>query len=191
MLHDMTIDDAIGTIVLQEFRLHAADTTGEAARIVASFPNGAGPGVPLLTSIDDKRDVAIVRAIHAGEKAGTEPARRGELDQLVASWQPPQRYAPRISERSTRPPASYRLAVTESGINGAVPDPLAAVSDHDAVGGTSTALDLLWVGVPIGTYAGLLILVGNEGDTDRTRPDPRAWPLPLSSFLGVRIYSGG
>ena len=186
----MTVDDAIGTIVLQEFRLRAADTSGEAARIVAAFPNGTGPGVPLLTSIDDACDVAVVRAVHSGERAGTDPAQRGMLDRLVASWRPPQRFTPRISERSTRPPSYYRLAVTGSGINGAEPDQRAATLDDAAEAGPSTPLDLLWIGVPIGTYAGLLILIGNKDEARASRPDPRDWPLPLSGSLGVRIYAG-
>ena len=186
----MTLDDAIGTIVLQEFRLRAADTLGEAARIVAAFPNGRGPGVPLLTSIEDERDVAVVRAVHAGETAGTDPVRGGRLDRFVASWQSPQRFTPRISERSTHPPSYYRLAVTGSGINGAEPDRLAATFDDAAEAGPSTPLDLLWIGVPIGTYAGLLILIGNTDEGHTTRPDPRDWPLPLSGTLGVRIYAG-
>ena len=186
----MTVDDAIGTIVLQEFRLRAADTSGEAARIVAALPNGAGPGVPLLTSIDDACDVAVVRSVHAGEHGGTDPVRAGTLDRLVASWQPRQSFTPRISERSTRSPSYYRLAVTGSGINNVVPDRPTAISGDAAAVGPSNALDLLWIGVPIGTYAGLLILIGNEDDAHASRPEPRDWPLPLSDPLGVRIYAG-
>jgi hypothetical protein len=86
------------------------------ARIVARFPGGIEPPVPLLTSIDEHRDVALVRALHAGEKLETDPAHRAALDHLVASWQPVKHYGPRIAERSKTPPSHYRLAVTESGI---------------------------------------------------------------------------
>ena len=186
----MTTADAIETIVLQEFRLRAADTSGEAARIVAAFPNGTGPGVPLLTSIDDERDVAIVRAVHAGQEPDEDPAQRETLDRLVASWQPVQRYAPRIAEGSTSPPSYYRLAVTGSGINNAEPDPVTKISERMVDNATSTPLGLLWIGVPLGSYAGLLILTGGGDDAHTSRPDPRDWPLPLSSYLGVRIYAG-
>jgi hypothetical protein len=43
-------------------------------------------------------------------------------------------------------------------------------------------------GSPLGPSAGLLILLGNDDDRHTIRPDPRDWPLPLSSDLGVRIY---
>ena len=38
------------------------------------------------------------------------------------------------------------------------------------------------------THAGLLTLVGSDGDELAMRPDPSVWPLPLSRPLGVRIY---
>lgn len=186
----MTTADAIETIVLQEFRLRAADTSGEAARIVAAFPNGTRPGVPLLTSIDDERDVAMVRAVHAGQEPEADPAQRETLDRLVASWQPVQRYTPRITEGSTSPPSYYRLAVTGSGINNAEPDPVTKISEGVPEDSTSTRLGLLWIGVPLGSYAGLLILTGGDEDAHTSRPDPRDWPLPLSGPLGVRIYAG-
>jgi hypothetical protein len=184
----MSIDDRIDTFVLREFRLRAADGAIEAARIVAAFSDGIQPAVPLLTSIDDGRDVAVVRALHAGEMADADPLERAALEPLVASWQPARRYGPRISERSENPPTYYRLAVTESGINtpdsrhaaGPAPDPKETRS--------STRLDLLWIGVPIGTPAGLLTVIGSDGDELATRPDPGAWPLPFSRVLGVRIY---
>jgi hypothetical protein len=34
----------------------------------------------------------------------------------------------------------------------------------------------------------MLILLCNDDDRHTIRPDPRDWPLPLSSDLGVRIY---
>ena len=182
----MATDDRINGFVLQEFRLRDADSTGEAASIVAAFPGAIGPAVPLLTSIDDERDVATVRALRRGETAAGHPAQRAALDPLVASWQPLKEYGPRITEHSERPPAHYRLAVTESGINNVAAD--AAVPRGLPDVGTSTRLDLLWTGVPLGTYGGMLILLGDDEDLRTIRPDPQDWPLPLSSDLGVRIY---
>ena len=185
----MTTDDPIEAFVLEEFRLHTADTAGRAARIVASFSGGIEPAVPLLTSIDDRRDVAIVRGLHAGEQKETDPRQRAALDALVASWQPVKEYGPRITERSAQPPTHYRLAVTESGINNAEPEtePPEPVPRGPAGGGTTTSLGLLWIGRPFGTYAGLLTLVGSD-DRPSASTKPPDWPLPLSRALGVRIY---
>jgi hypothetical protein len=184
----MATDNRIEAFVLEEFRLHAADTAGNAARIVASFSRGIEPPVPLLTSIEDDRDVAIVRGLHAGEQTETDSQQRAALDPLVASWQPVKQYGPRISERSASPPTYYRLAVTESGINNAEPEPPAPVPRGLAAAGSmSTRLDLLWIGRPLGTYAGLLTLLGSD-DRYIGTSEPREWPLPLSRSLGVRIY---
>jgi len=187
MVGHVTNDDPINTLVLQEFRLHAADTAEEAARIVATFDPGAEDVVPLLMSIDDRRDVATVRALHAGDTADDGLAQRAALDPLVASWQPAKQYGPRITESSDSPPSYYRLAVTGSGINNA---PAAAVAAQSpvSVGGAPTRLDLLWIGVPLGSYAGLMILLGSGHDEDIARADAREWPLPLTDQLGVRIY---
>ena len=184
----LVTDDPINAFVLQEFRLRDADAAGEVARIVAAFPGGIEPAVPLLQSIDDERNVATVRALHIGETAEGDPRRRAALDPLVASWQPLKKYGPRITERSERSPSHYRLAVTESGINNVAADRFEAIPRGLADVGTSTRLDLLWTGVPVGMYAGMLILLGDDDDRHTVRPDPHDWPLPLSSDLGVRIY---
>jgi len=173
--------------VLQEFRLRAADPDGVVARIVAARSSGREPAVPLLTSIGDRRDVATIRAFHAGEPAETDAAQRAALDPLVSSWASPKHYAARISERSQSSPWHFRLAVTESGIN--VEDEAFAVSGPGptADGPTSTPVGLVWIGAPVGTYAGLLVLVGSYDDPDGAR-QADGWPLPLSRELGVRIY---
>jgi hypothetical protein len=46
----------------------------------------------------------------------------------------------------------------------------------------------MWVGAPVGTYGGLMVLLGSYGDQVTGRPEPREWPLPLSRQLHVRIY---
>jgi hypothetical protein len=184
----MSSDRPIDTFVLQEFRLHTADVSGEAARIVATFAGGTEPAVPLLTSIDDSRDVATVRRVRAGQKLEVDPRERTALGALVATWRPLKRYGPRITERSERAPTYYRLAVTESGINETTSGQAAGVprtSDHP---GSTTRLGLLWIGLPLETHAGLMTLVGGDDDARTTRPDPRVWPLPFSRSLGVRIY---
>lgn len=175
----------IGTIALHEFRLHAADRSGAAARIVAGFPSHTGPGVPLLTSIDDERDVAIVQGLRGRDESDLD---RGSLDPLVERWRPVTRYEPRIAERSVVPPSSYRLAVTESGINDAQPEPTTGQAPDDPFESATSPLGLLWIGNPVGTHAGLLTLIGNHADASTQRPDPLEWPLPLARRLGVRIY---
>jgi len=77
--------------------------------------------------------------------------------------------------------------VTESGINNAVPEPLPPIAQGVSPDGPSTPLGLMWIGAPLGTYAGLLILLGSD-DRGTRRSDPRRWPLPFSRALGVRIY---
>jgi hypothetical protein len=181
----MNADDPIDTIVLHEFRLHAADTSGAAARIVAGLSHGTGPGVPLLTSIEDERDVAIVHGLRASEELAMD---RTALEGLVERWQPVGRYEPRIAERSVIPPSSYRLAVTGSGINGEEALPVAPRAGGDSMETTMTPLGLLWIGTPVGTHAGLLTLIGDNEDRPSPRADPLEWPLPLARPLGVRIY---
>ena len=185
----MMSNGPITALELREFRLNAADTAGEAARLVDLFPGGIEPAVPLLVSIDDRRDVAIVRAVHASERAETDHVQRGSLDPLVTSWQDVKRYGPRITERADGAdgsPSYYRLAVTESGINDADEDAFAVPQFADDA--TSSPIGLLWIGVPVGTGAGLMVLLGNGDAAHVEGPDPRDWPLSLSRGLGVRIY---
>lgn len=179
--------DGIKRFVLQEFRLSKADTDGAVARIVSSSQHGLEPPVPLLTSIADRRNVAVITALHADEAPVPDAAQRAALEPFVWRWRAPTEYSPRINERSESPPSHYRLAVTESGINDAAADPAPSTETHDA---PSTHLGLLWIGNPVGTHAGLMVLLGDDRPLGETRA-AREWPLPLSNFLGVRIYEGG
>ena len=186
-VHNMPIADPITVLVLQEFRLRAAHHAAAAARIVAASPSGIEPGIPLLTSIEDGHDVATLRALHAGETTEIDEGERAGLDHLVSSWAAPKEYAPRVTERSQSPPSSFRLAVTESGINVGVAPP--THRDHSAeTAATSLAIGLVLIGAPLGTHAGLLILLGGYDEPRARGGDPFGWPLPLSRDLGVRIY---
>lgn len=186
MVQDMSIGNPIRVLVLEEFRLRAADVDGAAARIVAESQHGIEPAIPLLTSVEDRRDVATLRALHAGESTESDAAQHAALDHLVSKWAVPKQYGPRVTERSQSPPSSYRLAVTESGINaGGAPRRPLVVEDET----TSRAIGLLWIGAPVGTHAGLLVLLGSYDDDIRAvGDDSPGWPLPLSRDLGVRIY---
>lgn len=182
----MPTKNPIRLLVLEEFRLRTADVDGTAARIVAESRHGIEPAIPLLTSVDDQRDVAMLRAVHVGETTETDAAQHAALEPLVSSWAAPKHYGPRITERSQSPPSSFRLAVTESGINaGGRPRPEGLAADQRS----SRSVGLVWIGAPIGTHAGLLVLLGSYGDDPRAVGDDTVgWPLPLSSDLGVRIY---
>lgn len=188
MVRDMSTEDPIRVLVLEEFRLRDEDIDGAAARIVAETPHGIEPAIPLLTSVEDRRDVATLRALHAGESTESNAAQHAALDRLVSNWAVPKHYGPRITERSQSPPSSFRLAVTESGINGGGRNPVPA-PDGSSADETRRAIGLLWIGAPVGTHAGLLVLLGSYHDDPRTVGEgPLGWPLPLSSELGVRIY---
>jgi hypothetical protein len=185
----MSTDNPIQVLVLEEFRLRAADVDGAAARIVAASPHGIEPAIPLLTSIEDRRDVATLRALHAGETTEIDAVQHAALEPLVSSWTVPKHYGPRITERSQNSPSSFRLAVTESGINagGATP-PVTLSTELAGAGTTNHAVGLVWIGAPVGTHAGLLVLLGSYDDPGKIGSDPSGWPLPLSRDLGVRIY---
>jgi hypothetical protein len=186
-VHNMATGDPITVLVLQEFRLRAADDAAAAARIVAASPPGIEPAIPLLTSIEDQRDVATVRALHAGETTEIDETERAGLDQLVSSWAAPKKYGPRVTERSQSPPSSFRLAVTESGINAGVAPPTHPDGPAEKQA-TSRPIGLVWIGAPVGTHAGLLLLLGGYDEPRAAGDDPSGWPLPLSHDLGVRIY---
>jgi hypothetical protein len=177
----------VDVLVLEEFRLHTADTDGAAAAIVSAASKHIRDPVPLLTSIDDPRDVATLRTVTAGAPDANDPRNDRALGALVENWQPVKRYRPRIAARSQQTPSSsFRLAVTESGINDEpVAPPGASVGEPTA----GDPIGLLLVGIPEGTHAGLLVLVGRDdpGSVAGSH-DGTGWALPLSRELGVRIY---
>lgn len=182
---DMTRFDGFEVLALQEFRLHAADTDGAVARMVATTSHQADGPVPLLTSIEDPRDVATLRRVIAGAPDSDGPRGHTAFGPLVETWQPVKRYVTRVAERSDDAPSSFRLAVTESGINDeTVAPPVTSVAQPTR----GERIALLWIGRPEGTHAGLLVLVGRSEDPLAVSRDSPSWPLPLSSRLGVRIY---
>lgn len=183
----MATSDPVTMLVLQEFRLQSADDALAAARIVAASAAGTEPAIPLLTSIEDRRNVATLRALRAGETTEPDAVERAGLDQLVSRWAPPKQYEPRLMERSQSLPSSFRLAVTESGINagGTRPLPDNEGAQHDTA---NRAIGMVWIGAPVGTDAGLLVLLGGYDQPRAAGDDPSGWPLPLSRDLGVRIY---
>ena len=185
MVQDVSTSDPIQLLVLEEFRLHAADLDGAAARIVAASPRGIEPAIPLLTSIEDRRDVATLRALHASERSETDAVQHAALEPFVSSWAAPKHYLPRIAEHSQSPPSSFRMAVTESGISTSGLPAKKTVQQSRGNEAPGQAVGLVWIGAPVGTHAGLLVLLGSYEPSGR---DSSGWPLPLSRDLGVRIY---
>jgi hypothetical protein len=181
----MSTDDPIQLLVLEEFELSSGDAHGAVTRIVERSRRGREPRMPLLTSIEDRTNVAVLRGLHAGESSEPDAAQHAALDEFVSSWQAPKHYGPRITERSESPPTYYRMAVTESGIND--PDEAATIGGGFRLDTTFTDIGLLWIGQPVGTHAGLLVLLGSHGDPSAAMREHR-WPLPLSRRLGVRVY---
>lgn len=168
--------------VLQEFRLADGASHDDAARILASTDDA---GVPLLTSIADERDVAFVRCVPSQVPSCDDAIDRTRLRGLVSRWQDHRTYRPSVAESSLRQPNGYSLAVTESGLNDEVRRPNGAGA---AAGGSADAdqIALLWIGAPVGSHAGLFVLVGR--DDGPAEVQHAGWPLPLSEQLGVRIY---
>ena len=112
-IRGMTTKTPTDLLVLDEFRLHAADTDGTAAGIVSKASKDIRDPVPLLTSIDDPRDVATLRTVGTGATDSRGPRGDAALGELVATWQPVKRYRSRIAARSQgAPSSSFRLAVT-------------------------------------------------------------------------------
>lgn len=188
-IRDMTTVDRSEILVLDEFRLHSADTDGTAAAIVSAGSKDIRDPVPLLTSIEDPRDVATLRTLSAANLDGHGPRDDTALGPLVAAWRPVKRYLSRITARSQEARAtSFHLAVTESGINDEqVAPPSRWVGEPTS--GESVAL--LLIGIPEGTHAGLLVLVGRDDAAPANDSARASWPLPLSRDLGVRVYTAG
>lgn len=175
-------------LVLQEFRLNSVDSSDTVERIVAAPRRDCEHVVPLLINIDDPRDVATLRSGSDQYPRDADRRERAALAPFVESWRPLKWYQPRVIEQSQAPPRYYRLAVTESGINDVEND---AAAPNAAKPDASVRIALLWIGAPVGTHAGLLILLGHYGEAPFVAGrDISGWPLPLSRELGVRVYEG-
>lgn len=173
-------------IVLDEFRLRDADIDGGAARIVAAALMGSRDP-PMLTSIDDPHDVAVLHTVAAGSPGPPDLRENITLGHLVAAWRCPKRYRSRIAAATDAThPTTFWLAVTESGISDEPTSP-----DTEWLGPATSGelVAMLLVGVPVGTHAGSLVLVGRAGSALH-EGGSSGWPLPLSRALGVRVYRG-
>src|SRR5687767_15308139 len=178
----MTAHAPADRLVLEEFRLSDGASHAAADRALAA----ADPsGVPLLTSIADERDVASVRCIAARAASEGDTIDRATFGDLVSRWGAVHTYRPRIAESSLARPTSYRLAVTESGINDTDPTSVDPGPSREAPSRDAAPAGLLWIGAPRDSHAGLLVVIG-DGETAADT----SWPLALGEALGVRIYRG-
>lgn len=184
-------EETITALVLHEFRLRSAADRRTAADTVAYWTDSDDAQIPLLFAIDDPRGLALVVARRSGDDPETG---RGLLSELVAlgSEAPPRHFTPRLVIGIPNSSSYFRLAITESGINDPEPtaDPAARTDGRpDPFGGQ---LRLLWVGLPLDTPAGLLLLAGQQldGSVSGTGQGTTPWPLPLSTEPEVRIYAG-
>lgn len=180
-----------GLFVLDEFRLHAGSADAGAKRVADASSLEAGYPVPLLTSLADPLDCAILRLQTGIGDADAEKQRRLALEPLVADWMPRRRYRQRIAERSSGPVGYYRMAVTEFGDQEV--EPAGTRNGPGAlkigVAPTSSPVALLWIGEPLESETGLLVLLGYADQAEvAARGGDSPWPMPLGTDLGVRIY---
>lgn len=192
-----------GFFVLHEVRLSAGDpaTRLRAAARLADMPHADDERVlPMLVSIDDHRDVACVRRVGAlpgsGDEAGARVRRA--LTPGAEGGAPPRYYDERAAVAGEGGARSYyRMAVTESGINEEAA--ASTLADAPAPAGApapprqddATGAALLWIGTPVASAPGLLVITGHHDATGYEDSEPGVWPLPTSRRLGVRIYEGG
>lgn len=196
----------LGFFILHELRLSASDVTTRrrAAKCLADLPEARDEQLlPLFVSIDDRRDVACLRRVRTLPRDDDRDDAGKRLHEALTPeaevFGPPRYYKERtamVGERAVQ--SYYRMAVTESGINeqaaaGMLADGPARARDGQAPPGpgAATAAGLLWIGTPVASAAGLLVITGHQDATDYSDSDPTVWPLPTSRQLGVRIYEGG
>lgn len=181
--------DMISGFTVYEFRLHDSVDHPTAQRRLAHLDSGTGP-VPLLRRIDDARALALVQARRTREADGIERETRTAIDRVGAGLRT-QDFRVRVALAAEDPGSHFRLALTDSGRNDRAPsaaDPWITADVRDRPEADS---QLLWIGVTANSAQGLFVLVGHDaeepGEAGGTHP---GWPLPLSSELGVRIYTG-
>lgn len=180
--------DAISTFTVHEFRLpeHADRATVQEHLAERAFD----PSIPLLTRIDDDHAVALVRA-HRSVGQPTEDREVLRIIDRLGEAVRSREFNARVALAEPEAGTHFRLALTEFGRNDATPnanESWVAADDADRPDADS---QLLWIGVTTDSAEGLFVLVGHDRE-ERAGPEgttPR-WPLPFSSEMGVRIYTG-
>ena len=182
-------EDAVAGFALYEFRLRSLADRATAQQLLTD----AGldeRSVPLLSRVDDPCSLAVIHAYDAPGRSDTESellAAIGGISNGLRSHH----FRARLAIETPDAASHFRLAVTESGRN----DLPASGTEHWVAAGHRDRSDadsqLLWIGAPMDSSHGLLVLVGHELEEafDAGR-ESASWPLPLSTDLGVRIYTG-
>jgi hypothetical protein len=188
-----------GFFVLDELRLSAGDAAMQvqAAARVAAMPWAPDEQMlPMLVSIDDRRDVACLRRVRQLPAAGEDSGLRIQeaLTPDVKRSGPSRCYRERTAVSGSGVHSYYRMAVTESGTNHgpqprpkmSTPEPSPALAPSQS--GDDSGDGLLWIGTPVASETGLLVITGHHDSGGFGEGNPGQWPLPLSRELGVRIY---
>ncbi len=185
-------DGAISGFTVHEFRLHD-DVDRATAQERLGGVDGADVTVPLMTRIDDVRSFALVRAHHPGGSAAEDREDRevrAAIDRIGDGVRS-RDFRARVALATPDAGAHFRLAVTEFGRNDAAPSAPDTWVAADGVDRPDADSQLLWIGITADSQQGLFVLVGHDVEEPRRSDEAnRGWPLPLSSDLGVRIYTG-
>lgn len=182
---------------LQEFRLRSTDglTLRIVARLSQALRSMGVREIPLLVSLDDKRDAAVLVTFADDAAASTvrvAQARTALTEALVPfriTAEPPERrYEERIAAGSGENTNYYRLAVAETEGR-----ELREFAQRAATAGTAQPDPaLLWLGRAADAGDGVLALAGYADDssfcTDTAIEDA---PRAVVRALGVRVYASG
>jgi hypothetical protein len=182
---------------LQEFRLRSTD--GPTLRIVGRLSQALRSmgvrEIPLLVSVDDERDAAVLVPFADDAAANTvrvAQARAALAEALIpcriAAEPPERRYEERIAAGGGEDTTYYRLAVAETEGR-----ELRDFVQRAATAGTAQPDPaLLWLGRAADAADGALALAGYADDssfcTDSAIEDA---PRALVRSLGVRVYTSG
>lgn len=182
---------------LQEFRLRS--TEGPTLRIVARLSKALRSmgvrEIPLLVSVDDERDAAVLVTFADDAAASTvrvAQVRAALTEALIpfriAAEPLERRYEERFAAGSTEDTSYYRLAVSETEGR-----ELREFAQGAATAGTEQPDPaLLWLGRAADAGDGVLALTGYADDSSfRTDAAIEAAPHELVRALGVRVYTSG
>ena len=182
------IEETGAVFALHEFMLPAGTDLPSADAALALAGDAEGGRVPLLSAIDDPRRVAWVRACRSRADANASRS-VGDVAGPVAAG-PALLFAQRLALGTPDAASYFRLAVAPAGRN-TRDGPLRApeTSGERDRGAPDRTTGLLWIGTPLDSPHGLLVLVGLADPGAFAADRSTSWPLPLSTDLGVRIYA--
>ncbi|GAC1698538.1 MAG: hypothetical protein NVS9B6_08820 [Candidatus Limnocylindrales bacterium] len=185
----MTLD-AICSFTVHEFRLPDSADRDTVREQLRNLETDGGPSIPLMSRIDDDRALALVRAHRSENGATVDQEVREIIDRMGADLRS-REFSARVALAEPGAGAHFRLAMTEFGRNDATPNATETWVAADDADRPDADSQLLWIGVTTDSTEGLFVLVGHDVEEQGTPAGatPR-WPLPLSSEMGVRIYTG-